>query len=75
MSEHYFPCGHKMVLGRTCPVCVNAALVAALRAVEYVWNSPLELDLCPECHTAQGNGHAPDCQLAKALKDAEGEPA
>ena len=33
MTEHYFPCGHKMVLGHTCPVCVNADLVAALEGI------------------------------------------
>ena len=40
MTEHYFPCGHKMVLGHTCPVCVNADLVAALEgALPYLRHS------------------------------------
>ena len=43
MTEHYFPCGHKMVLGHTCPVCVNADLVAALKWIDtYLANQPLD---------------------------------
>ena len=76
MSEHYFPCGHKTVLGHTCPVCVKAALVAALRAVE--WGAIAKS--CPSCggweHAGPrgaGGGHRPDCQLDAALRAAEGE--
>ena len=80
MSEHYFPCGHKVVLGHTCPVCVNAALLAALKAVEWVRLSPFEAALgeddpcwieCPSCRRPQTDGHASDCELAAALRAAE----
>jgi len=59
--------------------CVNshAALLAALEAVEWgqtegypphaYWYA------CPSCKQRQEQGHAPDCQLTKALADAKGE--
>ena len=72
MSEHYFPCGHKIVLGHTCPVCENKAILAALKAVEWPYEGRYA---CPCCGQHKGQGHALDCQLAKALKDAEGEQA
>ena len=58
----------------------HSALLAALRAVEWVPESPDsdQYMACPMCGKLQkldGNSHAPDCQLAKALKDAEGETA
>jgi len=73
MSEHYFPCGHKIVLGHTCPVCVNTALLAVLKAVEW---APPHLtdglhDICPSCGHFKNQGHAPDCQLDKALRAAD----
>jgi hypothetical protein len=49
------------------------ALVAALRAVEWVWfdNDNKWRRLCPHCKRWDGDGHAPDCQLDAALRDAE----
>jgi len=69
MTEHYFPCGHKMVLGHTCPVCVNADLVAALEAVEWVCDAGLWY--CPCCKQQRTKGHKTDCQLAAALAKAK----
>ena len=59
----------------------HAALLAVLRAVEWVeipirqttllWRSAIR---CPSCGAEKSeHGHAPDCPLAKALRDAEGE--
>jgi rubrerythrin len=77
MSDHYFPCGHKIVLGHTCPVCENAKLLAALRAVEWgrtsaEWDRE-HGDVCPSCGGRKEKGHAPNCQLAAALALAEGD--
>jgi hypothetical protein len=49
----------------------HAALVAALRAVE--WSNPAHIRCCPSCQRRWDGGHAPDCQLDKALRAAEGE--
>jgi hypothetical protein len=49
-----------------------AALEAALEAVEWVDDDPPRTPLCPSCREEKDFGHAPDCQLAKALTDAKG---
>ena len=48
----------------------NAALVAALRVVEWAGDAGVA---CPLCDRIPIEGHAPDCQLDKALRAAEGE--
>ena len=55
----------------------NAALVVALRTVEWhrtsaKWGT-ITTDICPSCGETEIDGHAPDCQLDKALRAAEGE--
>jgi len=50
----------------------HAALVAALRAVEWGAADGYGDPRCPSCGVRQfGNSHAPDCQLDKALRAAE----
>jgi len=54
----------------------HSALLAALRTVEWAAEGYAAEGLhpaCPACRAWQSHGHAPDCQLAKALRDAEGE--
>lgn len=45
------------------------ALLAALRAVEWLAGGEINLDLfaCPSCNRAYRNSHAADCQLAAAI--------
>ena len=50
----------------------HAALVAALRAVEWV-RGVGQGEWCYVCMHQRGKGHAPDCQLDAALRAAEGE--
>jgi hypothetical protein len=49
------------------------ALVAALKAVEWVTDHelPKSIPWCPCCHNSDYRGHAPDCQLAAAIKEAD----
>lgn len=48
-------------------------LLAACKAVEWIY-MPRTLELrCPKCGRRIDNGHAPDCQLAAAIRAAEGE--
>jgi len=50
----------------------HEALVEALRAVEWGAADGYGDPRCPSCGVRQfGEGHAPDCQLDKALRDAE----
>jgi len=80
-SEHYSP---ERSLDLPCPGCLaerleaarktNAALVNALRAVEWLeaedgWG--VTRNYCPSCDSRHEDGHAPDCQLDKALRAAE----
>jgi len=54
----------------------HSALLAALRTVEWAAEGYAAEGLhpaCPACRAWQSRGHTPDCQLAKALRDAEGE--
>jgi hypothetical protein len=46
-------------------------LLATLAAVE--WIDVESWDMCPSCHATKSEGHAPDCQLAAALRAAKGE--
>ena len=48
----------------------HAALVAALRAVEWV-RGVGQGEWCYVCMRQRGKGHAPDCQLDAALRAAE----
>jgi len=74
-SEHYSP---ERSLDLPCPGCLAerleaalgliAALVAALRAVEWAGEANVA---CPLCDRIPIEGHAPDCQLDKALRAAE----
>jgi hypothetical protein len=51
----------------------NANLLALLRRVEWVaeLQDYLWEDCCPDCRRRKEEGHAPDCELAKALKGGE----
>jgi len=53
----------------------HAALVEALRAVEWVGllMGDHTCEMCPQCWSHKQGGHAPDCQLDKALRAAEGD--
>jgi len=51
----------------------HEALVAVLRAVEWAGGRATITGLCLLCRNYHHQGHAPDCPLAKALRDAEGE--
>jgi hypothetical protein len=48
-------------------------LLALLRRVEWVaeLQDYLWEDCCPDCRRRKEEGHAPDCELAKALKGGE----
>jgi len=50
----------------------HAALVEALRAVEWVGllMGDHTCEMCPQCWSHKQGGHAPDCQLDKALRAA-----
>jgi hypothetical protein len=55
----------------------HANLLAALKAVEWhrtsaKWGT-ITTDVCPSCGETVIEGHASDCQLALAIKKAEGE--
>ena len=52
-------------------VNAHAALLSVLEAVEWV-DAGLNW-YCPSCRGWKREGHAPDCQLAAALRDAKGE--
>jgi len=71
-TQRYNAMADKMV-----PLFLAApALLAALRTVEWAAEGYAAEGLhpaCPACRAWQSHGHAPDCQLAKALRDAEGE--
>ena len=52
----------------------HAALLAALKAIEWAAEGYAAEGLhpaCPACRAWQSHGHAPDCQLAKALRAAK----
>ncbi len=49
------------------------AMLAALEAVEWVYDTGLVGYWCPDCENEKEKGHADDCQLAAALKLARGE--
>ena len=53
----------------------NAALVEALRAVEWVGllMGDHTCEMCPQCWSHKQGGHAPDCPLAAALAKGEDE--
>jgi len=67
-TQRYNAMADKMV-----PLFLAApALVDALRAVEWAnYNADYRCQVCPICGAFQQNGHAPDCQLDKALRAAE----
>ena len=50
---------------------INADLLAALKAVEWVCDAGLWY--CPCCKQQRTKGHKTDCQLAAALAKAKGE--
>ena len=55
----------------------NAELVKVLRSVEwepiyFTYEATIEdePEICTRCHRRRTDGHAPDCELAAALRDA-----
>lgn len=45
----------------------EARLVALLRDRQWTWELFGDERACAECHALKREGHAPDCELAKAL--------
>lgn len=53
---------------------INAEMLEALRAVEWIYDSELDDDFCPYCGNAQYiSGHDINCKISIAIAKAEGK--
>ena len=51
----------------------NAALLDALKAVEWVWVQGASIQFCPWCDNGKILGHARNCKRQQAIAKAEGD--